>query len=64
MSNYLVMILCIVPAVYVLFILLNLIRSDRRGAAAAAVSFPLCTLLGFLFAKFFYIITTIRNLLY
>ena len=57
MSNYLVMILCIVPAVYVLFILLNLIRSDRRGAAAVAVSFPLCALLGFLFAKFFYIIT-------
>ena len=57
MSNYLVMVLCIVPAAFVLFVIINLIHSDRRGAAAAAVSFPLCAVLGFLFAKLFYIVT-------
>ena len=54
MSTYLILILCIVPAVFILFIILNAIRSDRRGVVAAAVSFPLCALLGFVSAKLFY----------
>lgn len=56
MSVYLILIFCIVPAAFLLFILLNIIQSDRSGAAAAAVSFPLCTVLGVVFAKLFYIL--------
>ena len=56
MSTYLVLILCIVPAAFALFMILNIIRSDRRGAFAAAVSFPLCAALGFLFAKASYVL--------
>ena len=56
MSTYLSLILWIIPAAFVLFVLLNLLHSDRRGAAAAAVSFPLCTVLGFLSAKLFYVL--------
>ena len=36
MSVYLILILCIVPAAFLLFVLLNIIRSDRSGAASAA----------------------------
>ena len=56
MSTYLIMLLCMVPAAFLLFIVLNILHSDRRGTAAAAVSFPLCALLGFIFAKLFYVI--------
>ena len=56
MSTYLILLLCMVPAVFLLFIVLNLLHSDRRGAAAAAVSFPVCTLLGFVCAKVFYVL--------
>lgn len=56
MSVYLILILCIVPAAFLLFVLLNIIRSDRSGAASAAVSFPLCTVLGVAFAKLFYVL--------
>ena len=56
MSTYLILVLCIVPVSFLFFVILNLIRSDRRGAAAAAVSFPLCSLLGFLCAKLFYVL--------
>ena len=54
MSTYLILILCMVPAVFLLFVMLNILRSDSRGALAAAVSFPLCVILGFAFAKLFY----------
>ena len=56
MSAYLILILCIVPAVFVLFFLLNMLHSDRSGAVAPAVSFPLCAALGFVFAKLFYVL--------
>lgn len=56
MSTYLILVLCIVSAAFVLFILLNAFYRDRRGVAAAAVSFPLCTVLGFAFAKLFYVL--------
>ena len=56
MSTYLILILCMVPAAFLLFIMLNILRSDRRGATAAVVSFPLCVLLGFVFAKLFYVL--------
>ena len=56
MSTYLILVLCMVPAAFVLFVVLNLLHSDRRGAAAAAVSFPLCAVLGFIFAKLFYVL--------
>ena len=56
MSDYLVLVLCIVPAAFILFIILNALRSDRRGTVAAAVSFPLCAVSGFVFAKLFYIL--------
>ena len=56
MSAYLILILCIVPAAFMLFIFLNIAHSDHPGAAAAAVSFPLCTILGVVFAKLFYVL--------
>ena len=56
MSTYLILVLCIVPAAFVLFIILNALRSDRRGIVSAAVSFPLCAAFGFGFAKLFYIL--------
>ena len=56
MSTYLILVLCLVPAAFVLFTVLNILRSDRRGAAAAAVSFPLCAVLGLVFAKLFYVL--------
>lgn len=56
MSTYLILVLCVVPAAFALFAALNLLRSDRRGAAAAAVSLPLCAALGFLFAKLSYVL--------
>lgn len=56
MSAYLIIILCTGIAVFGLFALLNSRRSDRRGALTAVVSFPLCAVLGFVFAKLFYVI--------
>ena len=56
MSVYLILVLCLVPAAFVLFIILNCFQSDRSGAAAAAVSFPLCAALGFIFAKLSYVL--------
>ena len=56
MSAYLILILCLVPSAFVLFVFLNCYHSDRSGAVAAAVSFPLCAALGFVFAKLFYVL--------
>lgn len=56
MSTYLILVLCMVPAAFVLFIVLNILHSDRRGAAAAAVSLPLCAVFGFVLAKLFYVL--------
>ena len=56
MSAYLILILCLVPAAFMLFIFLNCYHSDRSGAAAAAVSFPLCAALGFTLAKLSYVL--------
>ncbi len=58
MSTYPILLLCMIPAAFALFIILNAVCSDRCGAAAAAVSFPLCSVLGFLFAKGFYVLLT------
>ena len=55
-SAYLILAICVYSASCILFFVLNLIRSDRRGAAAAAVSFPLCAVLGIFFAKLSYVI--------
>ena len=56
MSTYLILIIGIAAAAFLLFVVLNLRRSDSRGALAAAVSFPLCAVLGFVSAKLFYVI--------
>ena len=56
MSTYLILVFCMVPAAFLLFAVLNIRCSDNRGVAAAAVSFPLCTVLGFVFAKLFYVL--------
>lgn len=56
MSVYLILILCLVPAAFVLFIFQNIFHSDRSGAVAAAVSFPLCVSLGVVFAKLTYVL--------
>ena len=55
MSTYLIIILCTGLVAFGLFTLLNTRRSDSRGALAAAVSFPLCAVLGLVFAKLFYV---------
>lgn len=55
MSTYLIIILCTGIAGFGLFVLLNTRRSDSRGAYTAALSFPLCAVLGFVFAKLFYV---------
>ena len=55
MSVYLIITLCTGLAAFGLFILMNTRRSDSRGALAAAVSFPLCVILGLVFAKLFYV---------
>lgn len=58
MSTYLILVLCAVAAAFALFIAVNALRADRRGAAAAAVSLPLCAVLGLLFAKVSYVLLT------
>lgn len=55
MSAYLIILLCVVCAAFALFIAAAL-RGGSRAAAAAAVSFPLCAALGFVFAKLFYVL--------
>ena len=55
MSTYLIIILCTGIAGFGLFVLLNTRRSDSRGVYTAALSFPLCAVLGFAFAKLFYV---------
>ncbi len=55
MSTYLIMILCAGLVAFLLFVLLNTRHSDSRGALTAAVSFPLCVVLGLVFAKLFYV---------
>ena len=54
--SYLILVLCVYSAAWLLFIVLSFLHSDRRGAAAAAVSFPLCAALGILFAKASYVL--------
>lgn len=56
MSVYLILVLCIVVSAFALFVFLNCFHSDRSGAAAAAVSFPLCAALGVVFAKLSYVL--------
>ena len=56
MTVYPILLLCVVPAPFLLYAALGLRRADRRRAAAAAVSFPLCVILGFAFAKLSYVI--------
>ena len=56
MSAYLIIVLCTVAAAFALFIAMNAFRADSRGAAAAALSLPLCAVLGFLFAKISYVL--------
>ena len=56
MSTYLILVLCTAAAAFTLFIVLNALRQDRRGAAAAALSLPLCAALGILFAKASYVL--------
>ncbi len=56
MSTYLILVLCSVTAAFLLFIIANFRHSDNRGALTAAVSFPLCAALGFIFAKLFYVL--------
>lgn len=56
MSVYLVLVLCAVAAAFALFFALCGRISGRRGTAAAAVSFPLCAVLGFLSAKISYVL--------
>jgi hypothetical protein len=58
MSTYLILVLCAAAAAFALFIVLNVLRQDRRGVAAAAFSLPLCAALGFLFAKAGYVLLT------
>ncbi len=58
MSTYLILVLCTVAVSFALFIALNSLRHDRRGAAAAAASLPLCAVLGLLFAKISYVLLT------
>ena len=55
MSGYLILILCVVPAAFLLFLALAL-RKGGRVAAAAAVSFPVCVVFGVVFAKLFYVL--------
>ena len=56
MSGYLVLVLCAVPAAFLLFLAAAALRGGRRAAAAAAVSFPLCAVLGFVLAKLSYVL--------
>ena len=58
MSTYLILVLCAVAAAFTLFIVRNALRHGRRGAAAAAVSLPLCAVLGLFFAKISYVLLT------
>ena len=58
MSTYLILVLGTVAVSFALFIAWNVIRHDCRGAAAAAVSLPLCAVLGLLFAKISYVLLT------
>ena len=55
MSAYPVVAVCAVSAAFLLFITAAL-RRGARTAAAAALSFPLCAVLGFVFAKLFYVL--------
>lgn len=58
MSTYLILVLCTAFAAFALFIALSGFRHDRRGTAAAAVSLPLCVILGFFLAKISYVLLT------
>ena len=55
-SAYLIQVLCVYCAAFALFTVLCALRSGRRGAAAAAVSFPLCAVLGIAAAKLSYVL--------
>ena len=56
MSAYLIYVVSAVSAAFLLFIVLFLVRHDGKGAAAALLSFPLCTVFGFLLAKISYVL--------
>ena len=56
MSTYLIYAIAAILAAFLLFITLRLHRHDSKGAVTALVSLPLCVLLGFAFAKLFYVI--------
>jgi hypothetical protein len=56
MSTWLIMAFCSGLIAFLLFVLLNVRHSDSRGALTAAVSFPLCAVWGFVFAKLFFVV--------
>lgn len=56
MSAYLTTVLCVVPAAFLLFFAAAACRGSRPAAAAAALSFPLCVLSGFVLAKLSYVL--------
>jgi len=55
LSAYPIVAICAVSAAFALFVIAAL-RKGFRTAAGAAVSFPLCVALGFVFAKLFYVL--------
>ena len=56
MSNYLIYILGTTAAAFTLFLLLYIVRHDRKGAVTALAALPLCVILGFALAKLSYVI--------
>ncbi len=56
MSAYLIYVLSAVTAAFLLFVVLFLVRHDGKGAAAALLSLPLCSVLGFVLAKITYVL--------
>ena len=56
MSNYLIYILGTTAAAFTLFLLLYIVRHDRKGAVTALAALPLCVILGFVLAKLSYVI--------
>ena len=56
MSNYLIYILGTTAAAFMLFLLLYIVRHDRKGAVTALAALPLCVILGFVLAKLSYVI--------
>ena len=56
MPVYVIIVICAVSAAFALFTVSAALREGARAAAAAALSFPRCAILGFAFAKAFYVL--------